>query len=795
MEDFDELLIKVAKRVQQNSEIDTLGKKLEFPPEDVGRYIATNHKTQNITWDGTLQMLRDWRKGQEIAKERDNLETALKKAGQLRLAEELFPSNTMDLTGVRRKPNGDDPSSNTALSQNEFYDIYLWASSKDTDYFRKMKDCIHSNRWKMTSCFDHKLGELVTQSIENALLKCSHMVCLITKDDCKTDNLQQLMTIEMAIQSLPRTTGKGLEGRVIPIRCDVPESFLTPKLKALTGASIKDRDLEERLRKSINTNIRMEREEKENVTGCYVCQPERDVTRKRRYVKMSSGRPSTTKDDEQKQRELDEMRKKLNEKRAMLEETKQRHKVVESKIEAVSNSSSKHFQTIHGDIQETLDKTLLKLKVKERENIECINEINKDADKQITDINKKRQKRIEAKKVELERERKIIKDNEAKLSSCITDKDEIRKKVSEKISDVNSKIQDAITNIEFTITRINQHDETLVNEAPQVLASIDENLSLNVHQDVSVCLDRIQSEVERVKFVEGEVGGKYYGRIDGYISNWELVKSIHIPSVVNKPYVCGLVSDDEICVRDVGNNDMYITNINTQHTEKVIDGGVWITSCAPIDSNVIVCGKVRDDCTGDRLDGCITLYDRQLNVIRDISIPMNRYGYNSVYVDVDRDGMIIAAQYNQSNIYVINPADDKIVNTITMQGKTVRGGIQALSSGDIVVKTDYNEYTVVSRSGERKAVMHCDEYEWGWSSECLVDKLTDTLYIAYVDTVRNTIAIDQVSRDGIIQARRIVEYVKSDRTIFMGPCLVTPSGNLVGCDGDKLLIYKKTLIL
>nr|XP_054757837.1 uncharacterized protein LOC129263946 [Lytechinus pictus] len=596
----------------------------------------------------------------------------------------------------------------------------------------------------------------------------------------------------MAIQSLPRTTGKGLEGRVIPIRCDVPESSLTPKLKALTGASIDDRDLEERLRKSINTNIRMEREEKENVTGCYVSQPERDVTRERRYVKMSSGRPSTTKDDEQKQRELDGTRKKLNEKRAMLEETKQRHKVVESKIRAVSNSSSKHFQTIHDDIQETLDKTLLKLKVKERENIECINEINKDADKQITDINKKRQKRIEAKKVELERERKIIKDNEAKLSSCISDKDEISKKVSEKISDVNNKIQDAIKNIEFTITRINQHDETLVNEAPQVLASIDENLSLNVHQDVSDCLDRIKSEVERVKFVEGEVGGEYYGRIDGYIGKWELVKSIHIPSVVNKPRVHGLVSDDEICVQDVGNKDMYITNINTQHTEKVIDGGEWITSCALIDSNVIVCGKERDDYTGDRLDGCITLYDRQWNVIRDISIPRNGDDYR-VYIDVDRDGMIIAAQLYQSNIYVINPADDKIVNTITMQGKKVRGEIQALSSGDIVVETGGDEYTVISRSGEEKAVIHCDE--WDWSSECRVDKLTYTLYIAYLDTVRNTIAIDQVSRDGIIQARRIVEYVISDRTLIMSPCLVSPSGNLVGCDGNKLLIYKKTLIL
>nr|XP_054756753.1 uncharacterized protein LOC129262762 [Lytechinus pictus] len=479
---------------------------------------------------------------------------------------------------------------------------------------------------------------------------------------------------------------------------------------------------------------------------------------------------------------ISQRRENLDDKKPKIEETKKRLKTLVSKIETVATSASRSIDAVKDQVKMTFEDKLKSVRDKK---VGMVREINEEADEEIRMIHEKMNKRIKDCNSEIEKEEKIIKDKEAKL---LSDTKTISEVVTKKTNNLSCKNQHAINtlmNIESTIKRINQHDETLVNEAPQVLVSIDENLSLNVHQDVSDCLDRIQSEVERVKFVEGEVGGEYYGRIDGYIGKWELVKSIHIPSVVNEPRVCGLVSDDEICVRDRDNNAMYITNINTLHTEKVIDEGVWITSCAPIDSNVIVCGKMRDYRTGDR---CITLYDRQWKVIRDISS-------NSVYVDVDKDGMILTGQFDQSNIYIINPADDKIVNTITMQGKVVWGEIQALSSGDIVVKTDCNEYTVVSRSGERKAVMHCDEYEWGWSSECLVDKLTDTLYIAYVDTVRNTVAIDQVSRDGIIQARRIVEYVKSDRTIFMGPCLVTPSGNLVGCDGDKLLIYKKTLIL
>eukprot|EP00057_Strongylocentrotus_purpuratus_P010724 XP_011665198.1 PREDICTED: uncharacterized protein LOC105438724 [Strongylocentrotus purpuratus] len=178
-------------------------------------------------------------------------------------------------------------------------------------------------------------------------------------------------------------------------------------------------------------------------------------------------------------------------------------------------------------------------------------------------------------------------------------------------------------------------------------------------------------------------------------------------------------------------------------------------------------------------------------VIRYITIPMNS-STDSVYVDVDRDGMILAAQYNQSNIYLINPADGKIVNTIKMEGNVVSSKIQALSSGDIVMKTDFNEFTVISRSGDEKAVLHSDEW---CEPRCRVDKLTDTLYVTYWDTERTIYAVDQVSCDGIIQARRIVEYKESDRCDYTNPCLVTPSGNIVACDGDKLFVYKKIFIL
>nr|XP_054756980.1 uncharacterized protein LOC129263083 [Lytechinus pictus] len=160
---------------------------------------------------------------------------------------------------IDEKMETDGPSANSALSQEQFYDIYLYASSKDTQYFLTMKQLIHRIGWKMTSCFDLELGEPVMGSIEKALLKCSHVVCLITRDDCNHEvNVERTMTIEMTFQSLK---DKGLSRSLIPIYCGVPESSLPLSLRALRGVSIEDHDLEKLLRNSIDVSIRKKREE------------------------------------------------------------------------------------------------------------------------------------------------------------------------------------------------------------------------------------------------------------------------------------------------------------------------------------------------------------------------------------------------------------------------------------------------------------------------------------------------------------------------------------------------------
>ncbi|XP_030834837.1 uncharacterized protein LOC115921472 [Strongylocentrotus purpuratus] len=89
-EDFGGQLKEVAKRVVKYEDIDDLGKELGFDPEDIQRYVNTNMKTSEVSYMGTLSMLRKWREKQTKATECEALKRALREAGQIRLADELF---------------------------------------------------------------------------------------------------------------------------------------------------------------------------------------------------------------------------------------------------------------------------------------------------------------------------------------------------------------------------------------------------------------------------------------------------------------------------------------------------------------------------------------------------------------------------------------------------------------------------------------------------------------------------------------------------------------------------------
>ena len=83
-----------------------------------------------------------------------------------------------------------------------------------------------------------------------------------------------------------------------------------------------------------------------------------------------------------------------------------------------------------------------------------------------------------------------------------------------------------------------------------------------------------------------------------------------------------------------------------------------------------------------------------------------------VNVAVDQDGMIIAAEGDQSKIYVINPSDGKIMNTITCKENIRMRGV--LSSGHIIAQPLHSQRQIdrvfiIDRQGAQREIPHSDD--------------------------------------------------------------------------------------
>ncbi|XP_030834478.1 uncharacterized protein LOC115921286 [Strongylocentrotus purpuratus] len=91
-EDFDDILMKIAKQIYGKVVVDALGKDLGFMPADTARYNDENAQ-QGGSYMGTLNMLRKWRQGQKKAKQREILKAALEKNGFEEMAEEYLSAD------------------------------------------------------------------------------------------------------------------------------------------------------------------------------------------------------------------------------------------------------------------------------------------------------------------------------------------------------------------------------------------------------------------------------------------------------------------------------------------------------------------------------------------------------------------------------------------------------------------------------------------------------------------------------------------------------------------------------
>ena len=235
---------------------------------------------------------------------------------------------------------------------------------------------------------------------------------------------------------------------------------------------------------------------------------------------------------------------------------------------------------------------------------------------------------------------------------------------------------------------------------------------------------------------------KYDGRIDGYDGEWKLIDTINVSDKITFPVIVGWIDECNVIITALESRHTHMLDMNTKHTERVITGSgtSWVHSFALLNDDKVVCGKYCKGWTGDSLTGYISVYDRQCKHINDVAIPINTTNaYAWMDVAADQDGMIIAAEWDQSKIYVINPADGKIMNTITCKKNIMMRGV--LLSGHIIAQPSPADHRVfiIDRQGAQREIPHNDVI---WNA--CIDPLTDELYVVTSDDECKTCVIDQV---------------------------------------------------
>ncbi|XP_041467581.1 uncharacterized protein LOC121417914 [Lytechinus variegatus] len=475
-------------------------------------------------------------------------------------------------------------------------------------------------------------------------------------------------------------------------------------------------------------------------------------------------------------------------------------------IDQCTKDTDTHLQALKDEVNSIIKEAINIDKVKEKMDADKINhnfdDQNQVLEEEIMKINEKIRKNNEEREKQLElihtnaqiRQRHM--DN--KKIGLHRDIDNIVKEKDKKIRELMKSLQDKTKTIENAIQTIDtvlEDDKNIVKDGHSVNMSVSDKLKKRLYKnDVKQITDRISG----VRFVKGVGREKYDGRIGGYDGKWMLSDSVK--DEIKVPLIVGCLDECNVIITDLasGSQHTYTLDINTKHIQRVITGTdtSCVFSCALLNDDKLVCGRWCRGCTGDSLTGCISVYDRQWMRNNDVTIPRNTTDDTSlVYVAVDRDGMIIAAEWGQSRIYVINPADSKIVNTITCKQDVRMRGV--LSSGHIIAQPGDKRVLIIDRQGGQREIPHSDVI-----LNVSVDPITDDLYVVTSDDEYKTCMIDQVMSGNEVKNRRVTSFPLSARLtdeddrrgcLLASRIMISSSGKIIACDGDSILVFKKRL--
>ncbi|XP_030849613.1 uncharacterized protein LOC115927638 [Strongylocentrotus purpuratus] len=484
-------------------------------------------------------------------------------------------------------------------------------------------------------------------------------------------------------------------------------------------------------------------------------------------------------------------------------------RVYGDQIHTCRKDTDTHLQALKDEVDSEINKAIKTDKDKEKEDAAKINQEtdqkNTKLHEEIKQINEKirtndeeRENLLELNRTNAERRREPIGNKQHVLQKDINN---ITEEKERKIGQLEISWQDNTKTTETTIQTLNtvlKDDSNVIKDGHRVKTSVSDELKKPLNEGE---VKQIIRAISGVRFVKGAGREKYNGRIDGYDGEWKLIDTIIVTDKFTFPTIVGYIQEYNVIITDdtSGSCHAYMFDMNTKDSQRVITGisdTSWVTSCALLNDDKVVCGKCQEVCTGYSWMGIISMYDRQWKHINDVTLPrITMDNFTVMDVAVDQKGMIITAERDESYIHVINPADSKIMNTIVCKQNIIMRGV--LSSGHIIAQPypDHRVFIIDRQGGQREI----------FRSDCIlnacIDPMTDDLYVVTSDDENDTCVIDQVMSGGEMKKRRVASFPISTRLsdrmfhLITSRVLMTSSGKLIACDGDNILVFKNKFTL
>ncbi|XP_071505524.1 uncharacterized protein [Diadema antillarum] len=449
-------------------------------------------------------------------------------------------------------------------------------------------------------------------------------------------------------------------------------------------------------------------------------------------------------------------------------------------LDRISSEVDAHFEAVRNEIVSATDDEIVRTTEKRRKTIA---EINAEAEREIQRICDKRDQKRQHCFFESEETCRKIEQTKKALLKKLHHFDIKLHAYIEKLkgkyhgshaSEVNANIAKMVTDVPSNGQTV--HDESqLINNG---------NFDGNDVPDAAI--KTIFGVMRGVAFERVE--GEKVGKIHGHKERWVLEHKIKMDSI-SIPVLRGTAGENEVVVSDGKTKNLYVTNIDTKISRRVLDDKTQLFNCASQDGRILVCG---------RKNGQVDVYDEDWKFLRKLTLPTSiQTGCGAVCVAIDNDGCILTAPYGGNNIHFYHPSGVRWLRTINIDAMIPIHGIHILRSGIAVHSAMFGEQVcVVDKMGATKATEFLEESEDKCLSVLTASRGTDTMFHLYCDSSRGWCVVEELQdiSSGKVVIEKALEFPAprlANGLIGAEGFSVLKSGKMVTCDGEQLLVFSK----